>query len=120
MKTSTAARINLLAPFLAIIAPLSGIALPAQAADAVYGAHTETVSLTDLNLSTGAGQDAARERLHQVARRLCTQVADDLDLSHQSNFIKCVEQATAGTLPRLDAMIRKATAIRTADIGRSP
>lgn len=56
--------------------------------------------------STVAGQEAARERLHQMARRLCAQVEDELDLSPQSNYVKCVDEATAKTLPHLDAMSR--------------
>jgi UrcA family protein len=118
MKTSNTARINILASILATGALLWGIALPVQAADATNGARAKTVSLTDLNLSTVAGQDAARDRLHQMARRLCAQVKDELDLSHQSNYVKCVEEATAKTLPHLDAMIRNASAIRTAAISQ--
>jgi UrcA family protein len=118
MKTWNTARINAFASILGAAALLFGIALPAQAADAGYGARAKQVSLTDLNLSTVAGQTAAHERLHQMARRLCAEVQDDLDLSHQSNFVKCVDAATAQTLPHLDAMIRNATAIRTAAISQ--
>jgi UrcA family protein len=118
MNTSNSAYLNILTSILATGALLWGIAPPVQAADAPYGARTKTVSLTDLNLSTVAGQEAARERLHQMARRLCTQVEDELDLSHHSNYVKCVEEATAETLPHLHAMIRSATAIRTAAISQ--
>ena len=119
MKTSSTARINTLASILATGVLLWGIVLPAQAADAAYGARAQQVSLTDLNLSTVAGQAAARERLHQMARRLCAQMEDELDLSHQTNYVKCVEEATAQTLPHLDAMIHSATAIRTASLARA-
>ena len=118
MKTSNPTCINTLASILATGVLLWGIVLPAQAADAAYGARAQQVSLTDLNLSTVAGQEVARERLHQMARRLCAQEEDELDLSHQTNYVKCVEAATAKTLPHLDAMIRSATAIRTAAIGQ--
>jgi UrcA family protein len=118
MKTSNTARITTLASILATGTLLWGIALPAQAADTAYGAVSKQVSLSDLNLSTVAGQEAARERLHQTARRLCERVEDEHDLSHQSNYLKCMEQAKAQTQPHLDAMIRSASAIRTAAISQ--
>jgi UrcA family protein len=118
MKTSNPARINTLVSILATGALLWGIALPAQAADATYGVRTKKVSLSDLDLSTIAGQETARERLHQVAHRLCAQVEDLNDLSHHANYMACVEQATAKALPHLDAMIRRATDIRTASVGQ--
>jgi UrcA family protein len=49
--------------------------------------------VADLDLSTQEGLRIARERIHQVARNLCTQLASPLDLSHQSNFVACVESA---------------------------
>lgn len=118
MNESNTARINALASILATGALVWGIALPVQAAHAADGARAKLVSLADLNLSTVGGQEAARERLHQTARQLCAQVEDDLDLSHQSNYLKCVEEATARTLPHLEAMIRGASAIRTAGIDK--
>jgi len=42
----------------------------------------------------------------------------ELDLSHHLNYLRCVEEATAKTPPHLDAMIRSATAIRTAAISQ--
>jgi UrcA family protein len=75
-------------------------------AGAVAGSQTGTtpvtrtaiVSLADLDLSTPEGARAARERLHQTARRLCAQVADSLDLSQQPNFVKCVDETLAAAL----------------------
>ncbi len=110
------ARMNSLTSILATGALLWGMGQPAQAADATYGTRAKTVSLTDLNLSTVAGREAAGDRLHQMARRLCAQVEDELDLSHQSNFVKCVDRATADTLLHLDALVRSATAIKTAAV----
>ncbi len=119
MKTTHPGRSNTLASILATGALLWGYTLPAQAADPDYGARTQKVSLADLDLSTFAGQAAARERLHQMARRLCGQVEDELDLSRQPNYVKCVDGALAQTRPHLDAMIRSASDIRTASV-RSP
>jgi UrcA family protein len=118
MNTSNTARINTLVSLLFTGVLLWGSTLPAQAADAGYGGRAKNVSLSDLDLSTVAGQEQARERLHQMARRLCTQVEDELDLSHQTNYVKCVEAATAQTLPHLDAMIRRETGFRTAAVGQ--
>ncbi len=114
MNTVTTAGIRTFAAIVALGALLGGLAATAQAADAAYGSRTKKVSLSDLDLSTIAGQETARVRLHQMARRLCGQVEEDLDVSRQSNFVKCVEAATAQSRPHLDAMIRGATAIRTA------
>lgn len=55
--------------------------------------RTRKINLADLDLSTEAGLRSARERIHQVARNLCTQVESPLDLSHQTNFVACVESA---------------------------
>jgi UrcA family protein len=60
--------------------------------------RTSKVSLADLDLTTPEGASAARERLHKEARRLCSQVADSEDLSHQANFVACVDQSLANSL----------------------
>jgi UrcA family protein len=60
------------------------------------------VSLADLDLSTPDGARAARDRLHQTARRWCSQLEDSLDLSHQSNFVACMDDALAGALRQLN------------------
>jgi UrcA family protein len=65
--------------------------------------RARTISLADLDLSTVEGQRAARERLHGVARRLCSQVADELDLSHQTNYLACIDMAMAQAERRLQA-----------------
>jgi UrcA family protein len=53
------------------------------------------VSITRLDLSTPEGTRAARERLRQTARKLCAQVADELDLSRHANFLACVDESVA-------------------------
>jgi UrcA family protein len=63
------------------------------------------VSLAGIDLSTQAGVDAARERLHKAARRLCLSMEDDMDLSHTSNFRKCVDQAMSVSTQHLDALL---------------
>jgi UrcA family protein len=58
-------------------------------------AQRAQVSLTDLDLSTTEGVRAAHERLHDVARRLCAKLAEESEISHQPNFVKCVGHAMA-------------------------
>ena len=60
-----------------------------------------SVSLSDLDLTTAAGARAAQERLHQAARRLCSELADSEDLGHQPHFVDCVDRALAGALSQL-------------------
>jgi UrcA family protein len=69
------------------------------------------VSLAGLDLSTQAGAEAARERIHRAARKLCESVADDLDLSHTANFRKCMDQAVSVPTQRLDALVSKSSAV---------
>jgi UrcA family protein len=59
---------------LCAIAPVAAMA-DEQAATASV-TRTENVSLADLDLSTPEGVRAAHDRLHETARRLCSQVAD--------------------------------------------
>jgi UrcA family protein len=77
----------------------------ALAAEHSAGARSKPVILTDLDLSTAEGQRVAYERLHQMARTLCSQVADELDLSHQANYVACVDSAMAGAGARLQALV---------------
>jgi UrcA family protein len=95
-----------------------GSAAPAAAADSPDAVHTKQVRLSDLDLSTAAGQASAHERLLQMARRLCTEVEDLDDLSHHANFVKCVDGATASTLATLDAMIRSKTDIHPVSVAQ--
>ena len=82
------------------LAPAAGIA-------AGYWTHSapETrvarVSLADLDLSTPAGLRAAHDRLHETARRLCSQLQDELSLSHQPNYVICVDKTTAAALQQV-------------------
>jgi UrcA family protein len=88
---------------LALCALASAGAVAGPQTGAPPDARSAKVSLADLDLSTAAGARAARERLHQAARRLCTQVADSHDLSHQANFVKCVDATLAKALEQVAA-----------------
>ena len=82
---------------------LSVVALAAEAAslsDTAAVTRSAKVSLAGLDLSKPDDVRVARERLRATARRLCAQVADDLDLSHQPNFVACVDETLAAALRR--------------------
>jgi UrcA family protein len=84
-------------------------------ADQIAGeSRTTQVKLADLDLSTADGQQVAQTRLHEVARTLCNRVSDSLDLSHQANYIKCVDSTVAKANERLQALVNQQTATRVA------
>jgi UrcA family protein len=118
MKTSNTVCMHTVMSLVATGLLAWGGAAPVAAADSPDAVHTKQVSLSDLDLSTVAGQASAHERLLDMAHRLCTEVEDLDDLSHHANFLKCMEAATASTGPHLDAMIRRATEIRTASVAQ--
>jgi UrcA family protein len=70
--------------------------LPAHAADAIA-----TVSLADLDLSTEQGMQMARDRLDKTARRLCKQVVNPWTLSHHTQYLRCVDDATTAALGQI-------------------
>jgi UrcA family protein len=76
--------------------------------------RTAHVTLAGLNLSTAMGQQVAQARLHEVARTLCNRVADSLDLSHQANYVKCVDSAVAKANQQLQALVNQQSAARVA------
>jgi UrcA family protein len=79
---------------------------PEEAADDPV-VRAKTISFADLDLSTPEGARAAHERLEKTANKLCSQVADELDLSHHANFVKCVDDAMASALPRIEELANR-------------
>jgi UrcA family protein len=75
---------------------------------------TQPVTLAGLNLSTTEGQQLAQARLLGVAHTLCSRVADDLDLSHHANYVKCVDSAMEKANQRLQALVNDQSATRVA------
>ena len=63
--------------------------------------RSATVSLADLDLTTPAGLNAARDRVNKTARHLCSSVSDPLDLSHHANYVICVDEAVAGAMLKI-------------------
>jgi UrcA family protein len=83
-----------------------GAVSPVAAEPSPSMSRTHQVSFNDLDLSTAEGMGIARDRVHQMARSLCSQVADSLDLSRQPNYVKCIDAAMASALPRLEVLAR--------------
>jgi UrcA family protein len=82
----------------------------AAVADQISGEiRAQKISLADIDLSTVEGQRAARERLHQAARHLCSHVADELDLSHQANYVACIDTAMTQADRQLQAMASRSS-----------
>ena len=77
---------------------LASAAVAGPTSDTAPVTRSAKVSFAGLDLSTPDGARAARERLRGTARRLCAQVAGDLDLSQQSTFVACVDAALAAAL----------------------
>lgn len=94
-------KISMAACAIALIALHSTISLAAdqqQPSEPVLDKRVAAVSLADLNLSTPQGVRAARERLRETARRLCSDVQDSRDLGHQPHFVACVQETLADAL----------------------
>jgi hypothetical protein len=45
--------------------------------------------------------------VHEVARTLCSRVADELDVSHHENYIKCIDTAVAKAGEQLQALLNR-------------
>jgi UrcA family protein len=83
----------------------------AALADApVSGSETRVkqVSFADLDLATPEGIKAAHERVHEIARTMCSQLSDMNDLSKQPNFVKCVDKTMAAALPKVEEFAKVA------------
>jgi UrcA family protein len=64
-------------------------------------ARSSKVSIAGLDLSTPQGTRAVRERLRRTARKLCAQVADELDLSRHANYLACVDESVARAMQQV-------------------
>jgi len=69
-----------------------------------YGAVSSQLALADLDLANPADVAIARERIHQLARKLCDRVEDPLSLSHQPDYVACIADAMAKAEPRLQRL----------------
>lgn len=71
------------------------------------------VSLADLDLSTPEGSRAAHERLETVARRLCTELARNHELTYPPTYAACIHNTLAGAWAQAN-IIRAANDKRSA------
>lgn len=62
------------------------------------------VSLADVDLSTSAGIQEARNRLRAMAQRVCAEGVAGHDLTSQPTFVACVESTVAGALRQISAL----------------
>jgi UrcA family protein len=63
--------------------------------------RSSAVSLAGLDLSTPAGESAARERVHQAARVVCSRTQDPYDLAPNWDYVKCVASAEQSALKQI-------------------
>jgi UrcA family protein len=89
--------------FLLIVAMASHWARSADLCPAIADSSLKsaTISLQDLDLTTEEGMRAARERVHQAARRLCGQVVKPWSISHQPDYVACVAATTNAAVAQL-------------------
>jgi UrcA family protein len=76
-------------------------------------------SLAGLDLSKPADVAVARERIGRLAHKLCNHFDDSLSLSHQANYVACIDDAIAKAEPRLQRLAAEQTSkVRLAGLQR--
>ena len=95
-----------------LLTALLGKQLPANAAEQA----SAKVSIADLDLSTDQGMQAARDRLHATAQRLCEKVVDPSSLSIHSDYAHCVDETTTAAVAQLTGALLAANAKSNASI----
>jgi UrcA family protein len=83
---------------------MASVAMAAQSENPSKS-RSAAVSLAGLDLATPGGMAAAQERVHQTARRLCFQLSDAADLSRQSNYVQCVDEAVASAMLQISGSV---------------
>jgi UrcA family protein len=78
-----------------------GRQLHAQSSGANPAYASTIVRVGDLDLSTPGGMKLARDRIHQAAKRLCEKVVDPWSLSHEPDYVQCVDDTMATALKDL-------------------
>ena len=80
--------------------PLCGMAQPPQATVADTG--SAKVALSDLDLTTGAGIQAAHARLEAMSKRLCLKFVDSRTTAHFETYVDCYRDTLHAALRRLN------------------
>jgi UrcA family protein len=110
-----------------LVATLAGVLGTAGASMALAGTPSTdagstisaNTSLTGLDLSKPADLAIARERIHRLAHKLCNHYEDPLSLSHQPDYVACIDDAVAKAEPRLQRLAaEQVRAVRFAGLQR--
>src|SRR2546421_1746270 len=70
------------------------------------------VALSDLDLSRPEGMRVARDRLHTMAERVCTDRGGSREPSSQPTFGACVDSTVANALRQIEALRQTNTPVR--------
>ena len=98
-------------PFAIVAVLTAAVCATTQSLNAGPETSSVRVNFSGIDLSTSGGQEKAKERLVQAARLTCQRVEDELDLSHQANYLACVDAALTQAMPKLAQLIeRRSTA----------
>jgi UrcA family protein len=94
-----------------LVMPITALALQPSVATPPSAAG---VSLVGLDLMTSAGIAAARKRLHEAARRSCSQAADNRQLPDRDRFVSCIDEALISELKQIKPSTRATIAAQGA------
>ena len=117
MNTTGSTSLRCLTTLMALLALIPVTAETADLLpDGVLASLSKKISLSDLDLTSDQGLQIASERIHQAARRLCTQVQDSRDLAHRSAVVRCIDRAVASASAELRARRPRGAAPAVASI----
>ena len=111
-NASRSLRVRPLALVAAVAVAVAAAAQPAHADPGFPQVSSVHVKFSLVDLSTAAGQEAARERIEKAARVACQRVEDELDLSRHSNYLKCVTATLSQTMPQLAELISRQSQVK--------
>jgi UrcA family protein len=66
------------------------------------------VSLAGLDITTPVGAAAARNRLHETARQICSQPVGNLEPSDRADFLSCIDNTLISELKQVNSSARAA------------
>ncbi|MGO9932251.1 MAG: UrcA family protein [Steroidobacteraceae bacterium] len=84
------------------------IAALAQQPSAATPTGTAKVLLAGLDLTTAEGIAAARNRLHETARQICSQRVGNLEPADRAGFLSCIDNTLINELKQVNSSARAA------------
>src|SRR5580700_2675396 len=84
------------------------IAALAQQPSGAAPASAAEVSLAGLDITTPVGAAAARNRLHETARQICSQPVGNLEPSDRADFLSCIDNTLISELKQVNGSARAA------------